>query len=84
MSSSDQFGASIGLADNVRKVAVKLAEYVAKNGRSFEGVTRDRNPGNTPFRYSWPICHAHRQFIVASRKSMSQASTTRHFFSHSL
>ena len=34
----------------VHKVAEKLAEFVAKNGRSFEGVTKQRNPGNTPFK----------------------------------
>jgi len=32
------------------KNAEKLAEYVAKNGRSFEDLTRERNPGNTPFK----------------------------------
>jgi len=34
----------------VRKVADKLAEFVAKNGRSFEEVTRQRNPADGPFR----------------------------------
>ena len=34
----------------VRHVADKLAEFVAKNGRSFEEVTRQKNPGDTPFR----------------------------------
>lgn len=35
----------------VRKCAERLAEFVAKNGRSVEDVTRQRNPGNTPFRF---------------------------------
>ena len=34
----------------VEKVAEKLAEFVARNGRSFEGVTKQRNPGDTPFK----------------------------------
>ncbi|XP_019707992.2 SURP and G-patch domain-containing protein 1-like protein [Elaeis guineensis] len=35
----------------VRKVADKLASFVAKNGRQFEHITRQRNPGDTPFRF---------------------------------
>lgn len=35
----------------VTKVADKLAQFVATNGRSFEGITKERNPGNTPFRH---------------------------------
>ena len=34
----------------VKKVAEKLASFVAKNGRQFEDVTRQKNPGNTPFK----------------------------------
>ncbi len=34
----------------VQKVADKLAQFVAANGRSFENITRERNPGDTPFR----------------------------------
>jgi splicing factor 4 len=34
----------------VKTVADKLAEFVAKNGRSFEEITRQRNPGDTPFK----------------------------------
>jgi hypothetical protein len=30
--------------------AERLAEFVAKNGRSFEDMTRERNPGDTPFK----------------------------------
>lgn len=36
----------------VQEAADKLAEYVALNGRPFEDMTRERNPGlKTPFRY---------------------------------
>ncbi|KAL8542361.1 hypothetical protein ACS0TY_003287 [Phlomoides rotata] len=35
----------------VKKVADKLASFVAKNGRQFEHVTRQKNPGDTPFKF---------------------------------
>ncbi|XP_065015977.1 SURP and G-patch domain-containing protein 1-like protein isoform X3 [Musa acuminata AAA Group] len=35
----------------VKKVADKLASFVAKNGRQFENITRQRNPGDTPFKF---------------------------------
>ncbi|KAM0864870.1 hypothetical protein ACQ4PT_043640 [Festuca glaucescens] len=35
----------------VRQVADKLASFVAKNGRQFEDITRQRNPGDTPFKF---------------------------------
>lgn len=35
----------------VKKVADKLALFVAKNGRQFEDITRQKNPGNTPFSF---------------------------------
>ncbi|KAL3622473.1 hypothetical protein CASFOL_033884 [Castilleja foliolosa] len=35
----------------VRKVADKLASFVAKNGRQFEHVTMQKNPGDTPFKF---------------------------------
>jgi splicing factor 4 len=31
-------------------VATKLADFVAKNGRQFEDMTRERNSGDTPFK----------------------------------
>lgn len=34
----------------VKKVADKLALFVAKNGRQFEEVTREKNLGKGPFR----------------------------------
>ncbi|XP_017981976.1 PREDICTED: SURP and G-patch domain-containing protein 1-like protein isoform X1 [Theobroma cacao] len=36
---------------NVKKVADKLASFVAKNGRQFEHITRQKNPGDTPFKF---------------------------------
>ncbi|RCV13670.1 hypothetical protein SETIT_2G364500v2 [Setaria italica] len=35
----------------VKQVADKLASFVAKNGRQFENITRQRNPGDTPFKF---------------------------------
>lgn len=35
----------------MKKVADKLASFVAKNGRQFEQVTRQKNPGDTPFKF---------------------------------
>jgi len=32
-------------------VAEKLASFVAKNGENFEDVTKQRNPGDTPFKF---------------------------------
>ncbi|CAA2973801.1 SURP and G-patch domain-containing 1 [Olea europaea subsp. europaea] len=34
----------------VKKVADKLASFVAKRGRQFEHITRQKNPGDTPFK----------------------------------
>lgn len=35
----------------VKNVADKLASFVAKNGRQFENITRQRNTGDTPFKF---------------------------------
>ncbi|KMT01728.1 hypothetical protein BVRB_9g211820 isoform A [Beta vulgaris subsp. vulgaris] len=35
----------------VKKAADRLASFVAKNGRQIEDITRQKNPGNTPFRF---------------------------------
>ncbi|KAL1535928.1 hypothetical protein AAHA92_28650 [Salvia divinorum] len=34
----------------VKNVADKHASFVAKNGRQFEHVTRQKNPGDAPFK----------------------------------
>jgi len=39
----------------VKKVADKLACFVAKSGRQFENITRQENPGNTPFRVLFDV-----------------------------
>ncbi|KAK9064422.1 hypothetical protein SSX86_015804 [Deinandra increscens subsp. villosa] len=35
----------------VKKAAENLASFVAKNGRQIEHITRQKNPGDTPFRF---------------------------------
>ncbi|XP_021749849.1 SURP and G-patch domain-containing protein 1-like protein [Chenopodium quinoa] len=35
----------------VKKAADRLASFVAKKGRQIEDITRQKNPGNTPFRF---------------------------------
>ncbi|KAJ9549131.1 hypothetical protein OSB04_021674 [Centaurea solstitialis] len=35
----------------IKKVAEKLASFVAKNGRQFEHITRQKNPRDTPFKF---------------------------------
>ncbi|KAM1812107.1 hypothetical protein ACFX12_028669 [Malus domestica] len=35
----------------VKIVADKLASFVAKHGRQFEHITRQKNPGDTPFKF---------------------------------
>ncbi|KAH7544773.1 hypothetical protein FEM48_Zijuj01G0021800 [Ziziphus jujuba var. spinosa] len=35
----------------VKNVADKLASFVAKNGRQIEHITRQKNPGDTPFKF---------------------------------
>eukprot|EP00249_Psilotum_nudum_P020224 c27609_g1_i3 orf=448-1818(+) len=39
----------------VKKVADKLASFVAKNGRQFENITRQKNPGDTPFWFLFDV-----------------------------
>ncbi|WCJ18966.1 SURP and G-patch domain-containing protein 1-like protein [Euphorbia peplus] len=35
----------------VKNVADKLASFVAKHGRQFENITRQKHPGDTPFKF---------------------------------
>ncbi|KAK1282939.1 SURP and G-patch domain-containing protein 1-like protein [Acorus calamus] len=46
----------------VKNVADKLASFVAKNGRQFENVTRQRNPGDTPFKFLFDPDCAHYKY----------------------
>ncbi|KAF9595993.1 hypothetical protein IFM89_006920, partial [Coptis chinensis] len=56
----------------VKKVADKLASFMAKNGRQFEHITRQRNPGDTPFNTgleSIVLNHfAQRDFVMISSR----------------
>ncbi|KAL8150221.1 hypothetical protein V2J09_020029 [Rumex salicifolius] len=42
----------------VKNVADKLASFVAKHGRSFEHVTLQKNPGDTPFKFLYDTSSA--------------------------
>ncbi|KAL6013577.1 hypothetical protein ACLOJK_004075 [Asimina triloba] len=44
----------------VKNAADKLASFVAKNGRQFEHITRQKNPGDTPFKY---VFFVHIEFL---------------------
>ena len=63
----------------VRKVIDKLADFVAKNGRSFEDVTRQRNPDNGPFRHDavLPAVH-HTSVWCRSTATQSSRHSRRH------
>ncbi|XP_039034301.1 SURP and G-patch domain-containing protein 1-like protein isoform X2 [Hibiscus syriacus] len=60
----------------VKKVADKLASFVAKHGRQFEHITRQKNPGDTPFKFLFDeSCsdykyYAHR--LAEEEKSLSE------------
>lgn len=60
----------------VKKVADKLASFVAKNGRQFEHVTRQRNPGDTPFKFLFDEgCADYRYYeyrLIEEGKTLSQ------------
>ncbi|KAL3719185.1 hypothetical protein ACJRO7_004182 [Eucalyptus globulus] len=60
LSKQDAYGESSGHDDvappsprdpTVKKVADKLASFVAKNGRHLEDMSRQKNPGDTPFKF---------------------------------
>ncbi|KAG6420221.1 hypothetical protein SASPL_116741 [Salvia splendens] len=60
----------------VRKVADKLASFVAKNGRQFEHVTKQKNPGDTPFKFlfdeSCPDYKYYEYRLSEEEKALSQ------------
>ncbi|XP_058073529.1 SURP and G-patch domain-containing protein 1-like protein [Magnolia sinica] len=67
----------------VKKVADKLASFVAKNGRQFEHVTRQKNPGDTPFKFLFDVNCADYKYYeyrlleeekIFAQKSDSQSS----------
>ncbi|XP_057978705.1 SURP and G-patch domain-containing protein 1-like protein [Malania oleifera] len=61
----------------VKKVADKLASFVAKNGRQFEHITRQRNPGDTPFKFLFDEgCADYKYYeyrLIEEEKFLSQA-----------
>ncbi|KAJ8573546.1 hypothetical protein K7X08_010057 [Anisodus acutangulus] len=62
----------------VKKVADKLASFVAKNGRQFEHITRQKNPGDTPFKFlfdeSCPDYKYYEYRLCEEEKALSQTS----------
>ncbi len=49
----------------------KLAEFVAKNGRNFEDVTRQRNPEDSSFRRA--SCRSHCLFSITSYRPVQSS-----------
>ncbi|XP_073129357.1 SURP and G-patch domain-containing protein 1-like protein isoform X2 [Henckelia pumila] len=64
----------------VRKVADKLASFVAKNGRQFEHVTRQKNPGDTPFKFLFDEnCSDYKYYLYRlseEEKALGQSTAT--------
>lgn len=62
----------------MKKVADKLASFVAKNGRQFEHITRQKNPGDTPFKFlfdeSCPDYKYYEYQLSEEEKALSQTS----------
>ncbi|KAL9244586.1 hypothetical protein vseg_018352 [Gypsophila vaccaria] len=47
----------------VKKVADRLASFAAKHGRQIEDITRQKNPGNTPFSFLFdPDCTEYKYY----------------------
>ncbi|CAM8962011.1 unnamed protein product [Rhodiola kirilowii] len=71
---------SIPSDPTVRKVADKLASFVSKNGRQFEHVTRQKNPGDTPFKFLFDASCADYKYyeyrLIEEEKALSQTSST--------
>ncbi|XP_031375272.1 SURP and G-patch domain-containing protein 1-like protein [Punica granatum] len=61
----------------VKNVADKLASFVAKNGRHFEDITRQKNPGDTPFKFLFDkTCAEYKYYeyrLAEEEKALSQA-----------
>ncbi|KAF3574371.1 hypothetical protein F2Q69_00061560 [Brassica cretica] len=61
----------------VKNAADKLASFVAKNGRAFEDVTRQKNPGDTLFKFLFDeSCEDYKYYafrLSEEEKSISQA-----------
>ncbi|KAI6668882.1 hypothetical protein NL676_003767 [Syzygium grande] len=66
----------------VKKVADKLASFVAKNGRHLEDMSRQKNPGDTPFKFLFDKTCAHYKYyeyrLAQEEKALSlQSKETR-------
>ncbi|KAJ6813357.1 SURP and G-patch domain-containing protein 1-like protein [Iris pallida] len=65
---------------SVKNVADKLASFVAKNGRQFENVTRQRNPGDTPFKFLFDSkCSDYKYYeyrLLEEEKFLAQAQVS--------
>ncbi|PNH12842.1 SURP and G-patch domain-containing protein 1-like protein [Tetrabaena socialis] len=72
--SSSQLAARLD-ADTVLN-ASKLADFVAKNGRQFEGMTRDRNVGETPFKFLHDVSSLGYQFYAAKLRELEASNGT--------
>lgn len=61
----------------VRNVADRLATFVAKHGRKIEHVTRQKNPGDTPFKFLFDSsCSDYKYYeyrLVEEEKALAQA-----------
>ncbi|KAL2536732.1 SURP and G-patch domain-containing protein 1-like protein [Forsythia ovata] len=62
----------------VKKVADKLASFVAKHGRQFEHITRQKNPGDTPFKFLFDeSCSDYKYYeskLSEEQKALSETS----------
>lgn len=60
----------------VKKVADKLASFVAKHGRQFEHITRQKNPGDSPFKFLFDeSCTDYKYYeyqLIEEEKALSQ------------
>eukprot|EP00898_Chlorokybus_atmophyticus_P005023 jgi/Chlat1/5521/Chrsp369S05339 len=73
--SSSGFVDAASIDEEVRRVADKLAEFVAKNGRQFEEITRQRNPGNTPFSFLFDAnCKEYKYYLWKLAQSQTTSS----------
>ncbi|KAK9283059.1 hypothetical protein L1049_011287 [Liquidambar formosana] len=65
----------------VKKVADKLASFVAKNGRQFENITRQKNPGDTPFKFLFDeSCADYKYYeyrLIEEENALSQTKDSR-------
>ncbi|KAG2668628.1 hypothetical protein I3843_14G000500 [Carya illinoinensis] len=68
----------------VKKVADKLASFVAKNGRQLEHITRQKNPGDTPFKFLFDeSCADYKYYeyrLAEEEKALSQTLEPQAFY----